>query len=122
MDVDAIRDVLDKQLVDAHGNRMGKVDGLVLEAAPGVQPRITTIRVGAAVWTHRLGGPVARLARAVSRWAGHEERSPYLIPWTEVKNLGRDVHLRVEADESPVLAWERRVRDRIVGRIPGAHR
>src|ERR1051325_11639479 len=42
-----VRDILDKQLVDRRQRRIGKVDGLVLEAREGEPLRLAFIEVGA---------------------------------------------------------------------------
>jgi sporulation protein YlmC with PRC-barrel domain len=57
--MDLIRDVLDKQIVDRTGDRLGKVDGLVLTLTDGGRPRVTAIEVGPTI--------LARRSRRVSR-------------------------------------------------------
>ena len=45
-DVDLVRDLLDKQLVDRRHEPMGRVDGVVLTFADGEQPRVTSLESG----------------------------------------------------------------------------
>jgi hypothetical protein len=120
--VEVIRDVLDKQLLDEHRTRMGKVDGLVLELRRDGPPRVTAVRVGTRVWAHRLGRPIEALVGFVSRRFWGEDRGVWEIPWTRVQHLGKNVQVTGSAQDARVLDWERWLRDRIVGKIPGANR
>jgi hypothetical protein len=42
------------------------------------------------------------------------------VPWSKVIKVGIDVKVDLDAEKTPALAWERWVRERIIGRIPGA--
>jgi len=110
------RAVLDQQVIDVHDQPMGKVDGVVLELHPGGQARVAAVVVGgtSALW---------RIHRGLARWAERKlggEGHPARIPWSRVLRVGVDVKVDVESKRSPALRWERWVRDRIIGRIPGA--
>jgi sporulation protein YlmC with PRC-barrel domain len=118
--MDLIRDCLDKQLVDRHGHKLGRVDGIVMEVGGNSQPRITHIEVGAITQYRRIGARIARLVAALARRWGREHPDPYRIPWAQVVPTGIDVTVDVEAEETPALAWERWLRARVIGRIPGA--
>ena len=48
--MDLARDILDKQVVDRHETKMGKVDGLVAELREGAPPRIASSRSAASRW------------------------------------------------------------------------
>ena len=115
-----IRDVLDKQLVDAQGHKMGRVDGIVIEFAADKQPRVTFIEVGAVTQYRRVSARLSRFVAACARRWGREHPDPYRIPWAKVVPTGIDVTVDTEAEETPALAWERWLRARVVGRIPGA--
>jgi hypothetical protein len=97
-----IRDVLDKQLVDRQQRKMGKVDGIVVELRDGKPPRL-------AQW-------LAALAR---RW-GIGRGEPFRIPWSQVRDIGIDVEVDLDVEQTPVLAWERWLSKHVIGRIPGA--
>ncbi len=110
------RTVLDQQVIDVHDHPMGKVDGVVLELRPGRPARVSAIVVGGttALW---------RVHRKLARWAERKlggEGHPARIPWSRVLRVGVDVKVDTESERSPALRWERWVRDRIIGRIPGA--
>ena len=48
--MDLIRDVLDKQVCDREGRKMGKVDGIILEERPGAPLRVSFLELGGARW------------------------------------------------------------------------
>jgi hypothetical protein len=48
------RDVLDKQIVDEDGDRMGRVDGVLIELPPDGPPRIAGLQLGFLVLAARL--------------------------------------------------------------------
>jgi len=123
--MDLVRDVLDKQLVDRRQRRLGKVDGLVLaipEAGTGGdgQPRVAAIEVGALVLARRLSPRLARWTAALFARLGAPEREPYRIPWSRVRDVGLDVEVEVEIEETPLHRWQRQLRRHLIGRIPGA--
>ena len=115
-----IRDVLDKQLVDRQQRKMGKVDGIVVELRDGQQPRLACITVGGTTLARRLHPRLAQwLAALARRWGlGHGE--PFRIPWSQVRDIGIDVEVDLDVEQTPVLAWERWLSQHVIGRIPGA--
>jgi sporulation protein YlmC with PRC-barrel domain len=110
------REVLDQQVIDLRGRQMGKVDGIVLELRDGQPARVASLVVGGTTLLWRIH---AGLARWVERRLGGQGHAA-MIPWERVLKIGMDVKVDVEAEQSPALHWERWVRERIVGRIPGA--
>ena len=44
--MDLVRDILDAQLVDAHGHNIGRVDGILLELRAGRPPRVAAMELG----------------------------------------------------------------------------
>lgn len=110
--------VMDQQLCDRAGRRMGKVDGLVLALAEGEAPRVTHIAVGGDTLGRRLRGPVGRLVTWAARRWGARRGAPYLIPWSAVRKVDIDVEVDVDAEGTPALHWEDRLRERIVSRVP----
>jgi enamine deaminase RidA (YjgF/YER057c/UK114 family) len=115
-----VRDILDKQLLDRHRRKMGKVDGVIMELRDGKPPRLAFIEVGGMTLTRRLH---PRLAHCVARWKRNWEAGrglPYRIPWAKVRDIGIDVEVDVDAEKTPVLAWEKWVSKNIIQRIPGS--
>jgi sporulation protein YlmC with PRC-barrel domain len=121
--MDVIRDVLDHQLVDSNQVKMGRVDSIVFELREGQPPRLTYIEVGMPSLARRLHPRLERWVAAVqSKWgAGHGES--FRIPWSQVRDFnvgGIDIEVDLEAEATPVFAWEEWLRERVIGRIPGA--
>ena len=118
--MDLVCEVLDNQLIDRNGRRMGKVDGIVLEVREGQPPRVTALMTGGPTLAYRLhprlGTWMQALARRWSPTGGQAVR----IPWAKVRDVGIDIELDLQAEETGALAWERWVRDHIVDRLPGA--
>jgi hypothetical protein len=113
-----VADVLDKQLVDRKKNHMGKVDGLVIVVRQSGPPRVGYIECGAPVLARRFGRPFERLALALNRRLGVREKPRYRIPWSKVEEVDIDVQVDLDAEETPPMAWERWLREHVVGRIP----
>jgi sporulation protein YlmC with PRC-barrel domain len=110
------REVLDQQVIDARGVAMGKVDGVVLELREGEPARVAGLVIGGTTLLWRIHAGLARWAERRLGGEGHVTR----IPWRRVLKIGVDVKVDVEGEPSPASFWERWVRGRIIGRIPGA--
>ena len=119
--MEIIRDILDKQLIDRRGRKMGRVDGLVFEYSDSGAPRVARIEVGAVVLANRLGERYAGWVRAISRRWGPERLEPYAIPWAAVRRIDRnDIDVAFDFEQSELVEWERWLRERIISRIPGS--
>lgn len=119
--MELVRDVLDKQLVDRHGAKMGRVDGIVAELRPGLPPEVIAIETGSVAMARRIGERagswVTRLAVTIG---GQQYARPYRIPWLRIRSIEVDIEVDVDAGDTPLAHWQRWLRDHIVGRIPGA--
>jgi sporulation protein YlmC with PRC-barrel domain len=114
-----IRDVLDNQLVDRKGYRMGRVDGIVMELRDGQPPKLAYIEVGISTLAQRLHPHLASwVAKIHSMWGAKRDES-VRIPWSKVREIGIDVEVDVDADKTRVIAYEQWVREHITKRIPG---
>jgi sporulation protein YlmC with PRC-barrel domain len=119
--MDLIRDCLDKQLIDRHGRKMGKVDGIVMELEKGRRPRIVYLEVGAVTQAQRLHPKLGKWAqRLVRKMRGALGSDSCRIPWAKVVVSGIDVTVGADAEETGVLRCEMWLREHIIGRIPGA--
>ena len=116
--LDLIRDVLDNQLVDRHGQRMGKVDGIVIELRKDKPPKVAYIEVGGPTLAARLHPRLGKWATDLAKRLGPGGES-YRIPWSKVKSVGIDIEVLVDAEKTPVLAFEQWLREHVVSRIPG---
>jgi sporulation protein YlmC with PRC-barrel domain len=119
-EVDLLRDCLDKQVVDRHGQNMGRVDGLVIQLEPGKQPRVAFVELGVETLAQRVSSSFARLVKRVSRSLGSDQEARYRIPWSKVVAAGIELVADVEAEKTPALRLELWLRKNIVSRIPGA--
>lgn len=115
-----IRDVLDKKLFDRNKERMGRVDGLIMQVPVRGQPRVTHILIGGRPLANRIGSRTAALSRWIAERIGPKRLSPLRIPWSAVKTAGRDIHLDVDARESGAMAWETWIEKHIIDHIPGS--
>lgn len=118
--MNVIRDVLDNQLIDRKGYKMGRVDGIVMECKGKEPPILTYIEVGIPTLAQRLHPRLARWVSAIqSKW-GAKHNQPLRIEWSKVRDFGIDVEVDVEAEATPALAYEQWLREHIIQRIPGA--
>src|SRR4051794_20455409 len=101
------RDVLDKQIVDEEGARMGRVDGILLEITAEGPPRVAALALGSVVLAARLHPRAVALVRALRRWSVRRT-ARYLLPWRLVVAVRpRNVGGGVGAARTPADAWER---------------
>jgi hypothetical protein len=116
--VDLVRDVLDKELLDAGRAVLGRADGLVAELRAGQPPRLVAIEVGAITLARRLH---PRLATWLATgWRRRLFRAPVRLSWSRVKDVGTDVIVEPGRQRAELLATEWWVRDHVILRIPGA--
>lgn len=115
------RDIIDKQLVDKHQTKSGKVDGLVLTLQSGKPPVVGFIEIGAITLARRLGKKVERMVRSLKRrWGSSRSQQPYRVPWRQVRDIGIDIELALDVRETPVHDWQVWLRDKVIRRIPGS--
>jgi hypothetical protein len=108
-----VRDVLDSQLLDAHGRPFGKVDGVVLDVPAEGPPRVVALETGAAT---RLARLPRWLTRPFARWTARATTTR--IPRSDVLAVARDVRVSVDATRTPAWRVEARLA-RLLSRIPG---
>lgn len=106
-----IRDVLDNQLVDRKKVKIGKADGIVIEVRENGPPKILSIETGILTKARRIH---PALAAWLGRWS-----SPYRIGWSQVRDVGIDIDVDIDAEKTPLLRVEKRLR-KVVMRLPFA--
>lgn len=116
----ACLDLLDRHVVDADDEPVGKVEDVELEAGAGTL-RVRALLVGPHAFGHRLGGPIGRWVSATaSRLSGISE--PIRLPLDVVDEMGVLLKLNVRAEDiERVHRVDHWLRDRFIGRIPGSH-
>jgi len=117
--MELVRDILDKQLRGRDDEKLGKVDGIVLELRDGKPPRVAFLELGSATFARRIGRRFERWAVALNR-RFHMRRARYRIDFGRVRDYDLDVKVDVDAKPSPAWAWERWMRDHIIKRLPFA--
>jgi hypothetical protein len=116
--------VLDSQVVDAQGKMCGEADDLRMTLARGnAAPYASAILTGPGALAHRIGGRLGLWIESVyERLHPAHEPAPASIPFDVVRDIGNHVQLSVPRSELNVSGFEDWVRDRIIGKIPGATR
>ena len=117
-----VHEVLDKQMLDARGRRMGKVDGIVLELSGDRPPRVIGLEAGVPALAERLGERLGRWTGTLARRLSPDRPGNTRIPWTKVRQITLDVHVDLDSEQSPVFTVERWLRRHVVERIPGGRR
>jgi sporulation protein YlmC with PRC-barrel domain len=108
--------VLDHQLVDARGERCGKVDDLALMAGERGEMEVRAVLAGPGVLTRRVN---SRALRWVTGLAGDRQVQ---VPWDQVADVQDHVTLAFSAPEVGLAQGEERAAE-LLGRVlgPDAH-
>jgi hypothetical protein len=117
-----VRDVLDKQVVDPDGCKIGKVDSIVLQLRAHRPPRVISIEISqAAAWRrlHTRLGDFADWLRA--RFEPGQDRPPRVLFEHFVRG-GIDVIVDIPWKHTRARVWEDWLQERIIQRIPGGRR
>jgi hypothetical protein len=119
--IELIRDILDRQLIDRRGTRMGRVDGLVLRVEEGKPPRVDRFQLGFVVLARRIHPLAERIVNAMRRRFKVRPEAVQEVPWDIVGEITPD-HIKIDIDayDTPAFAWERWLRDRVVTHLPGS--
>jgi sporulation protein YlmC with PRC-barrel domain len=117
--MDIFRDLLDKQIVDSKGNRLGKVDGIIMTVPARAKPRLYALETGSSVLARRLGPRAGKLVDRFERWVAGKKPVPFRIPWAEVKNVGKEIDVETELESTRLHAWQEWLRHRVISFIPG---
>jgi sporulation protein YlmC with PRC-barrel domain len=117
-DLHLVRDLLDKQLVDRQHDPMGRADGIVLVVPAEGPPRVACVEPGVTVLAGRLGRRLGRWARAGSRRWGLGRGKPFRVPWSAVVKVGIETEVDLDANATPVLAWEHWLLAQVVRYVP----
>lgn len=113
-------DVQDAQLLDRHREKIGRVDGLVLELAEGRPLRVATILVGGAVRDERIGGPIRWVMQLLRRMMRTPSDGISRIPFSAVREISHVIEVDVDGASLASEHVERWLCENVVRRIPGA--
>ena len=117
--MELIRDCLDKQVVDPHGTRLGRVDGIVVNVAEGEQPQIAFIEIGVLTRLERISSRLCRWYKRIALWLGARDIESHRIAWDKAVSTAIEVVVNEDAKQSPALEFEYWLREHVVKRIPG---
>ncbi len=116
----AVFDLLDRQIVDARDQPVGKVDDLRLEERGRGRFEVVALLVGPQAFGHRIGGRIGDWIVAAARRAASRPE-PVHIPIELVDEISASVKLTVAAEDIPrARDAENWLRDHFIGRIPGS--
>lgn len=110
-----IRDVLDKQVIDRNGARIGKVDGIVLSVADDAPPKVAFIEMGALTLLRRLNHRLYSWVLASLQ----RTPAPCRITWSKVRDVGVDIEVDIDDQGTPLELWQKWLRQHILRYIPG---
>ena len=123
LEVWAVLELLDRQLVDRDGRLVGKVDAVEFELPddPGALPHVTALLSGLGALANHIGGDTgAALAAAERRLATRRDRQPSRVDIAMVTDIASSIQLDADREDLDTNRAERWVRDVIVDKIPGA--
>jgi hypothetical protein len=118
--IDAAPDLLDRQLIDRHGMKAGKVDDLELTwEEGGGAPYVSAILAGPGVLAPRLA---PRLGRWVASFRARlkPDATPPRVDFSFVSSIDSSVQLTITREEMDVMRSEDWARERVIRHIPGA--
>lgn len=118
--MELFRDVLDSRLVDRQGRAAGRVDGIVAEVRDGKPPVVTALESGVPELIRRVNLRAGGWVEAIGRRWGLRGGEVYRVSISKVRDVGMDIDLDLDARDTPLFAWERWLRERVISRIPGS--
>jgi sporulation protein YlmC with PRC-barrel domain len=112
--------LMDRQVVDDAGNKIGKVDDVELGEDDG-RLVVTALLVGQRFLGERIGGWVGTfLAGIATRLGGPHEPRRLRIPFEQVTHVDSEVIIGLHDELLPTPPLEAWLRDKLIDRIPGA--
>lgn len=118
--MDLVRDYLDKQALDRSGQKMGRIDGIVLCLDGEHPPRLEAVEIGLLTQSRRVNYRLeVWLTWVATRLTGQGPQT-FRVPWNKVSVKGNDVSLDVDRNNTPAMACENWLRRNVITRIPGA--
>lgn len=119
--IELVHTVRDANVTDRDGNRIGRIDELVLTITDKEPPRVSTILIGGQVRAERIGRWMQWLHRATSALFGVDASAGVSrIPFSALREIGATIRLDVSERDLPSEHLERWLGDRVIDRIPGS--
>jgi hypothetical protein len=114
-EIDAGLNLLDRQVLDADGVSVGKVDDLELTAGDDGRLRVTGLIIGPWALSTRYGGVLGRMFTLLF---GDDDATVVDLGMVEKRDTA--IHLRVRRDDLGLASSEHWVRRHLIAKIPGA--
>jgi hypothetical protein len=117
-DVDLVRDIEDKLVLDRDGREIGRVDRVLLEMrADG--PHVVALEIGPAALATRLSARLGRWITSAEYALGFGDGRPLYVPVEDI--LATDPHIRIDRafSDTPAATVEATLRSWLP-RLPGA--
>ena len=119
--MNVMHEILNEGLVDASGDRCGRVDDVEVEDTFDRPPRIVAVIVGNGAKSRLLGRWPHRASLWIHRALGMKPPiEPVVIPWSKARIEEAHIRLSGSAHELGLDRLNRAVADRFIRRIPGA--
>ena len=119
--MELIHDVLDAQLLDRKGRKIGRVDSIVVALDVAGPPRVVGVESGPVPLAARVHPALAARLSAWLRRRGSVLATPYRIAWSSLRRDGNDFAVDdTDAGTTPIFAGERWTREHLIGHVPGA--
>lgn len=112
-------ELLDRSVVAPDRSPLGKVDDLELREGPDGWPEVVALLLGSDALADRLGRRTGALLHWAARRCGGGG-APRRIPLDVVEDIGATITVGEAAARDASSPVEQRLRERVVGRIPGA--
>ena len=119
--LDAHLELMDRQIVDAEGRMVGKVDDVELAEREDGRLVVTALLTGPGALGPRVGGALGSVSTAIwSRLSGRPSSEPGRISMDTVGEISTAIRLQVARRTVNVDGFEVWVRDRVIAALPGA--
>jgi sporulation protein YlmC with PRC-barrel domain len=119
--MDVFRDLLDKQIVDRDGHKIGRVDGIIAIRKPGEPLMIDQMELGWITLARRIQPRFEAIAEWLHAKVSVRQTKRYRIRWHDVKSV-EEKHVKTALcfEETAAADWELWLREKVVKRIPGS--
>ena len=119
----ATLDLLDRQLRDRRGVLCGNVDDLELQQSDDGEWYVSAILTGPGALAYRLGARrLGEWLRSADSRMNGRDTDRTRVPVELAHRIGSSIDLAVDAADLASHAFERWVRDHVVGPVPGSGR
>jgi sporulation protein YlmC with PRC-barrel domain len=116
--IHALRDLVDRQIIDCNERMVGKVDDLELTLPDDGPPVVTAVLVGGAALARRFGGRFGQWVERVAKRIATEP-VPSRVPMELIGRVEQRVEVTCSRQDLGVMDVEKWLRDHVITPIPG---